>query len=705
VRQPILGIAEARSAGSIFEDSTSGFPVHVWKVRRPGSELAWANEGDEAVIQGVSCRVASGRARSGAQLHFYMETQSCLALPGERDTIVVHSSTQSPDSVQHALKAALGLPMSHIGVEVLRVGGGYGGKTTRSPFVAAAAAVAAVKQRRPVKLALRRENDSAMIGHRHPVEGEYRIAIGTGRDNPEHRGRLMGLKTDFWSDGGNTYDCSFVVMDCIQLRSDGACFIPNYQTSGDVCRTNTASNGAMRSMGLIQGLLIQEDALEHAAHLVGMLPEDVRAKNLYKPGDLTPYGQALDYCYLDAVWARIQLTSDFKERLAAVEAFNAANRWRKRGISMMPVKYGSGYNAPFLEQAGALVETYGQDGSVLVQQGGVELGQGLQVKVAQVVARELNVPLALIEIAGTDTRVVPNPVSTGASTGSGFNASAARQACRELRLRLEQYCLRQLERHGPAWCRQKGIDFWNHEEGWRALSGPESGSTLIWRNIVSLAQNERVNLSSQVRFRQQGGTRLDSGLQFKPEVVAHAAQEPVYEFTGYTYSAACTEVEIDVLTGETTVLRADLLYDMGKSLNPAVDIGQVEGAYVQGLGYVLAEELVLQPDGPQRGALNTPNTWGYKIPATTSIPIEFNVDLFPRSDAPLVTDNPHDLYSSKEVGEPPLVLAATAFFAVKHAILAARRDRGHDEWFFLEAPATVQRVREACLVQAGDLTV
>jgi xanthine dehydrogenase/oxidase len=702
--EPILTIDEARRKGSIFADSTTGYPVHIWKIRRPGTELAWVG-GDRAVVRGVACRVVSGQARTGAQLHFYMETQAAVAVPGERNRITVHSSTQSPDSVQSAIRQTLAIPMNHVGVEISRVGGGYGGKTTRSPFVATAAAVAAWKHRRPVKLAMRRENDSAMIGHRHPVYGEYTIAIGTGEDNPDHRGRLMGQSTEFWSDGGNTYDCSFVVMDCIQLRCDGAYYIPEYQTSGDVCRTNKASNGAMRSMGLIQGLLIQEDAVERAAHAIGMLAEDVREKNLYQLGALTPYGQVLDYCYLDAVWARMKKISSFAARLDAVRAYNAANRWTKRGISMIPVKYGSGYNAPFLEQAGALVEIYGQDGTVLVQQGGVEIGQGLQVKVAQVVAKELNVPIALIEIAATDTRVVPNPVSTGASTGSGFNAAAAQQACRRLRHRLNDYCLGLLDEHGPAWCTAKGIDFWSYPEGWRALVGPAGQQKLMWNTIIEMAQADRVNLSAQVRFQQQGGTTLDTGLHFKPEVVAAGAQEAVYQFTGYTYSAACTEVEIDVLTGATTVLRADVLYDMGKSLNPAIDIGQVEGAYIQGLGYVLSEDVVIQPDGPNQGALNADNTWRYKIPATTSIPIELNVDLFPRSDAPEVPDNPYDLYSSKEVGEPPLVLAATAFFAVKHAILAARQDRGHDEWFALEAPATVQRVCEACLVTDDDLSL
>ena len=702
--KPILTIAEARAKGSIFPDSTTGYPVHIWKIRRPGTSLDWIGR-ERAELRGVACRVVSGHAQTGAQLHFYMETQSVLAVPGERNRITVHSSTQSPDSVQSAVRDVLAIPMSHVGIEIARVGGGYGGKTTRSPYVAAAAAIAAWKHRRAVKLAIRRENDSAMIGHRHPVYGEYHIAIGTGEDNPENRGRLMGQSTAFWSDGGNTYDCSFVVMDCIQLRCDGAYEIPNYETSGDVCRTNKASNGAMRSMGLMQGLLIQEDAVERAAHAIDMLAEEVREKNLYQLGALTPYGQVLDYCYLDAVWARMKQMSNFYARLEAVRAFNAAHRWKKRGISMIPVKYGSGYNAPFLEQAGALVEVYAEDGTVLVQQGGVEIGQGLQVKVAQVVARALNVPLALIEIADTDTRVVPNPVSTGASTGSGFNAEAAKHACQRLRHRLNDYCLKLLDQHGPAWCTSQGIDFWNYPEGWRAKVGPADKQTLIWNNIVHMANSARINLSEQVRFQQQGGTTLDTGLEFKPEVIKAGDPEQVYQFTGYTYSAACTEVEIDVLTGATTVLRADVLYDMGKSLNPAIDIGQVEGAYIQGLGYVLSEDVVIQPDGPSRGALNADNTWRYKIPATTSIPIELNVDLFPRSDAPEVPENPYDLYSSKEVGEPPLVLAATAFFAVKRAILAARQDRGHPEWFALEAPATVQRVREACLVTEDDLTL
>ena len=695
--KPILTIGEAIRKKSIFKDQQP-YPVHIWKIRRPGSDLSWI-EADQAIIDGIPCEVVRGTQESGSQIHFYMETQACVAIPGERDDIVVYPSTQSPDSIQSAVRGILGVPATRVDVKVNRVGGGYGGKTTRSPYVASAVAVAAAKHHQPVRLAVRRENDSAMIGHRHPLYSEYALAIADSSD-PDQKGRILGMHTEFTSDGGATYDCSFVVMDCIQLRSDSAYMVPNYGTTGQVAQTNKASNGAMRSMGLVQGILAQEDAIERAAHRIGMLPEDVRGKNLYQQGQLTPYGEVVDYCYLDKVWERIANLSDFDRRRAAVEEFNQKNRWRKRGISMIPVKYGSGYNATFLEQAGALVEIYDEDGSVLVRHGGVEMGQGLLTKVAQIAARELNLPLALIETSALDTQVVPNPISTGASTGTAFNGAAVQEACRVIRKRLEDFCLDLLHQHGPDWCKQQGINFWDYSEGWKATVTINNKPSMIWVNIVKLANPDCVNLSAQVRFVQQGGEAIDSGLIFKPGI-----SEVVNHFVGFTFSAACTEVEIDVLTGETTVLRADLVYDMGKSLNPAIDIGQVEGAYVQGLGYVLTEDVVFQPDGPNLGALNTDNTWRYKVPATTTIPLEFNVDLFPRSDAPLVPENPYDLLSSKEVGEPPLVLAVTAYFALKHAVLAARQDRGHSEWFFLEAPATVQRVREACLVEIDDLRV
>jgi xanthine dehydrogenase/oxidase len=704
VGDPILSIEEAFAKNSVFPDAGQ-FPSHIWKITRPGSDItSWPGQ-SSAEVSGIPCSVVSGQQRSGAQLHYYMETHACLAVPGERNMMTLHPSSQSPDSIHSGAARILGVPAANIDVRIDRLGGGYGGKTTRSPYVSAIAAVAAWKHSRPVRVAIRRENDSAMIGHRHPVVGDYVAAIGTGADNPDHRGKLMGLSTDFRLDGGATYDCSFVVSDCLQLRCDTAYLVQNYATSSDVAQTNKASNGAFRSMGLIQGMLVQEDAIEQAGHSIGMLAEDVREKNLYQIGNATPFGEVLAYCILPFVWQRLKTSAGFAKRQAAVDAFNAANRWTKRGISMIPIKYGSGYNAVFLEQAGSLVEVYDQDGSVLVRHGGVEIGQGLMTKVAQIAALALNVPLEIIRMASTDTQVVPNPISTGASTGTSFNGGAVRESCRQLRARLEQFALSLLDANGPEWCRKNKINFWDHKEGWRyqyeAKSGDPKSKTTIWHNIVVLAGKNRVNLSAQCRFMEEGGTGSDTNLTFhSPE-----NQYPVNQFNDFTFSAACTEVEIDVLTGFTTVLRSDILYDIGDSINPAIDIGQVEGAFVQGLGYVLSEEVIFQPDGPNKGMLNTDNTWRYKLPATTSIPIEMNVDLFPRSDAPGIPDNPNDLLSSKEVGEPPLVLAITAFFAIKHAILSARKDRGHDEWFPLEAPATVQRIREACLVERQDMVV
>ncbi len=463
----------------------------------------------------------------------------------------------------------------------------------------------------------------------------------------------------------------------------------------------------MRTMGMIQGALIVEEAIEAAAHSVGLRPEEVRARNLYKQGDSTPYGEPLHSCYMREVWAFAEKHSDFKRRRAAVDDFNRRNRWRKRGISLLPLKYGSGFNLAMLEQGGALVEVYDQDATVLVHHGGVEMGQGLNTKVAQVVAETLNVPLAIVRIAEMDTGVVPNPESTGASTGTSFNAGAAQKACRDLRARLEVFCAGLRKKNGAAWCEQKQINYWNYPAGWRAT--PKGASKTIWQSIVSLAFANRLNLSAQARVRIRGGTKSDTGLTFHT-VNGQQATEEVDYFNGYTFSAACSEVEVDVLTGETTILRADIVYDAGRSLNPAVDVGQIEGGFVQGCGYVLSEELVYQPNAtapavglPSPGALYTVNTWEYKPPAATSIPLEMNVTMFPRELAANAPKEPGELLSSKEIGEPPMTLAVSVFFAVKQGILSARRDRGHDEWFQLQSPATVQRIREACLVNCADL--
>ena len=676
----VLEIDDAISRKQFFQGYTKENDDNS-TLQTPGysDNNQWVGKQGVINVAGVPCQVINGRQYTGSQIHFYMETQSCVAYPGEGPEIIVHSSTQSPNSIQSEVQETLCVQANQVEVAVKRVGGAYGGKTTRTPFVAVPTALAAFKLRRPVRVAMPRDVDTSMIGNRHPFRGDYSLAIACEGDQ---KGKVLGLSTNFYSNGGNTVDCSFDVMDCAQLGADNAYNVPYFFTKGEVCLTNIHSNGAMRSYGGIQAMLIQEDAIEAAAYKIGMLPEEIREMNLYKTGDKTPFGQTLDYCYIKEVWERLKHRCNFTSRLAKVQKFNAENRWRKRGISMIPLKYGLGYNLGFLMQGGALVDVYTADGTVLVQIGGVEMGQGIMTKVAQVAAQELNVPLGLIRMGGsTQTNIIPDAIGTGATCGTDLSGGAAKAACRELRQNLENLCQGMKAQYGKEWCVQEGINYWDFPEGWRAevIVKGQTRKSMVWQNVLGLAFRNRVDLSAQALYATPG---LDNATD--------------QQFYGYTFSAACSEVEIDVLTGETTVLRADISYDMGESINPAIDIGQIEGAFVMGIGYILTEDVVFQPDGPAKGTNNTTNTWTYKPPATTTIPLEMHVDLFPRDDAPKVPQNPNLLIGSKGVGEPPLVLAATVYFAVKQAIYDARKDRGLTDWFMLRSPATVERVQEAC---------
>lgn len=696
--RPILDLEEAIAAGSQHEapgpagpDAPSPSRVHVRELTRPGSALGWTDAGPQVRLDGQDCLVVRTRQRTGGQLHFYMETQTCLVEPDGGGGLVAWPSSQSPDDVHQGIAATLGLPHHRIRVALRPVGGSYGGKTVRAPFIASPAALGAWKHGRPVRVALPRPVDCAMVGTRHPFLGQSAIAVATGEEDPTQRGRILGMDTRLWLDGGHSLDCSFAVLTAAQLQGDNAYFVPNYRIGGEVCRTHKPSNTAFRSFGAIQTLLVQEEAIEAAAFALGMRPEDVRERNLYAPDQRTPYGQSLGRCYLRGVWRHLRERCDLDQRVRAVERFNAEHRWRKRGISMIPVKYGLGFNVSAFEQAGALLEVYAGDGSVLIRQGGAEVGQGIGTKVAQVAALELDLPLSLVRVGDTDTSVIPNPTSSGASTATALNGGAVREAARAVRARIEAFCQSMLQRHGPDWCRERRIDYWSYPQGWRtALPGPDGRPRLVWSDIVALAHVHRVNLSAQARFSQPGNTGTVSGLRFQGQGAL------VHEFLGYTCSAAATEVEIDVLTGETTLLRADLVQDVGRSLNPALDLGQIEGAFVQGLGYVLLEETRYQAEGPERGRLETADALRYKVPSAATLPRELNVALYPWGEGAEIPADPGVPLSAKHVSEPPLVLAATAFFAVKHAILAARRDRGLPGWFALEAPATVRRVCEAC---------
>jgi xanthine dehydrogenase/oxidase len=720
-RRPVLTIEQAIERGSIFPDypATASFNSHIWQITRQGSDLSWVADrspldrkpsSTRQIVDGVECVVVANTQATGGQAHFYLETQSCVVEPLDGDRWRVVPSTQSPMEMHQTAAMALGVEYHRIEVDVPQVGGGYGGKTEPTRFVVGPAVVAANALKRPVRLVMPRDADTGMIGKRHAVYGSYQIAI-----DPATK-LLHGIDTAMWADGGAFYDCSFIVANCLQLRADNAYQVDNFRSQIDVCRTNKSPSTAFRAFGDIQGKLVVENAIDDAAYAAGLDPAEVREKNLYRRGDVTPYGQALTYCYMREVWTYLRERCEYDQRKAEVAEFNRHNTWRKRGIAMIPVKYGTGYNLLQLEQAVAYLAVYAGDGSVVIHQGGVEMGQGLNTRVEQVASYVLNVPFDLLRVEGPNTAVTPNPTSTAASTGTYYSAEAVKQACEQLRGRLTEFGYRMLELKGPDWCCANQVDFWNYgKQGWATpLTNPITGTTrLIWQNLVQIAYQQRVDLVVSFSARIGGGEHPVPALTFKPmamqrdipgiEVDRQAAQGGAVDaFAGFTYSAACSTVEVDILTGEVKPLRSDIAYDVGWSLNPALDIGQVEGAFVQGIGYVLTEDLVFQPPGlPEEGRLNTVNTWRYKPPAVTTIPLEFNTHLFPRNLAPEVPDNPTEVLSAKEVGEPPLVLATSVFLAVKDAVRTSRIERGLDGLFRFDAPATVQEVRRACEVDLG----
>lgn len=728
--RPILGIEEALRAGSIFPDApaSASWNTHVWRITRPGSRFDWADlEKDPldgaivsrtAAVDGIACQVVEGTQRNGGQAHFYMETQACIAEPADGRRMIVHSSTQSPMAMHSTVAMALGVEYYRVDVQIAPVGGGFGGKTEQARFVAGPAAVAAHALKRPVRLVMPREEDTAMIGKRHAYYGQYQIAIDRGEHRPEDRGLLRGSLTRMWGDGGAFYDCSFVVSNCIQLRADNAYQIANFENQIDICRTNVAPSTAFRAFGDVQCKNIVENAIDDAAFSIGMLPEDVREKNLYRRGQVTPFGQALSDCYMREVWAYLKQVSHYADKRRQVDEYNAQNKWRKRGLAMIPVKYGSGYNLTQLEQASAYIAINQADGSVIIHQGGVEIGQGLVTQVQQVASYVLNVPMELIYVENVSTGVMPNATSTGGSTGTPYNAEVVKQTCQKLHARLAEFAHRLRKENGEEWCRQQQIDYWNHPDtGWatKLSEGPNGRESLMWQKLVHLAYAQRVELLCSFSAQIQGGSTSVPNVTFKPRddqrplpgIELAPGDKPITgevdSFVGFTYSAACAVVEIDVLTGEVKILSVDVVYDMGRSMNPAIDIGQVEGAFMQGVGYFLTEKLTFEESGEEKGRLNSVNTWKYKPPATSTVPLELNVHLFPRSSVSFIPENTNDVFSAKEVGEPPLVLANSVFFAVKAAVRESRLERGQSGLFRMDAPATVAEVRRACAVSTSEL--
>ncbi|SDH50486.1 molybdopterin cofactor-binding domain-containing protein [Mucilaginibacter gossypii] len=642
----------------------------------------------EAPFEQQGKTFVKGTQITGAQYHFYMEPQGALAIPVEEDQIEIYSATQNQASVQKRIAFALKIPFNKVRVGTTRLGGGFGGKELRQVYVAAAAAVAANKLQRPVRLLLDRHVDMQMVGTRHPFTGDF--FISATKD-----GQIERMRVDYASDAGHSYDCSYPVMDLALLCAENAYYAPVFKTNGGVYRTNTQSRTAFRSFGLIQATLITEAAIERLAFELNMLPEDLRKKNFY-PDDLTgrtpmrtPYGSPFKYGRINQIWDKLRKTIDFDTRLDNVRTFNISSKWKKRGISMIPLKYGISYTFRPMNQGSAYVFAYKEDGSVLLHHGGVEMGQGLHTKMAQVAAIQLGINIERIKIGATNTAIIPNVSSTGASTGSDLNGGAVKQACTLLKNKLVTFIMDAVK--DPASFPDltvvqigdlKAIDL-NDPAAWDRS----------WPTVIKYACIARIDVSAQFSFGSPQLGQLVTGADGNNQIVPEDDQIFYY----YNNCVAASEVEVDILTGHYEILRSDIVYDAGDSLNDNIDIGQIEGGFVQGIGCLTTEEMLYAPNG----RVISDGTWEYKPPCTKTIPQQFNVWLlkYVRSDDPTapLKDN-YGINSSKSTGEPPLVLANTVFFAIKHAIDAARKDQGNNDWFDLEAPATIERIQQACIV-------
>ncbi|KAI7791254.1 aldehyde oxidase 6 [Triplophysa rosa] len=600
------------------------FYLPEWKIER-GDVGKGLNEAEQ---------VHEGEIRIGGQEHFYMETQSFLVVPvGEEKEMKVYLSTQHPTMTQEAVAETLGIPSNRVSCHVKRVGGAFGGKVTKTSVLASITAVAAWKTGRAVRCVLERGEDMLITGGRNPVWGKYKVGF-------MKNGRIAAADFQYYANGGNTGDESVLVVEKILLHLDNAYNIPNLRGQSVACRTNLPSNTAFRGFGVPQCMLVIENMISDVALKLGRLPEEIREINMYKEVSLTHYKMEFDPENLVRCWNECKEKADILRRRQAIDIFNQQNQYKKRGIAIVPIKYGVGFSEGFLNQAAALVHIY-KDGSVLVSHGGIELGQGIHTKVQQVASRELNIPASLIHICETSTESVPNTCPSAASFGTDANGMAVKAACQILYERLEP-----IRKQNPK---------------------------ATWQNWVMTAFLERISLSATGYYRGH-----DLYMDWK--------KQEGRPYAYFTYAVCCSEVELDCLTGEYRTLRTDMVVDIGRSINPSIDIGQIEGAFMQGLGLFTMEELKFSPSG----VLYTRGPGQYKIPAFCDVPLKFKVYLLANSS------NPHAIYSSKGIGEPCLFLGSSVFLAIKDAVAAARKDAGLTEPFTLNSPATPERACLAC---------
>ena len=607
--------------------------------------------GDAEAAMRSATHLVSGEVRCGGQDHFYLESHISLAVPGEDRDITIYSSTQHPTEVQHGVSHVLGIAQNDVTVEVRRMGGGFGGKESQSTIIAGIAALLADKCRKPVKLRLRRDDDMIATGKRHDFLFRYEIGF-------DDSGRIESAVIDMAARSGNVADLSAGVVARALCHGNNAYFIPNALFRGWPCKTNTVSNTAFRGFGGPQGMIAIETAIEHIARDLGITVDEVRAANYYGTEDrnVTPYGQPVTDNIMPEIVERLSREIDYEGRRKAIDEFNAAHTTLKKGIALMPVKFGISFNAPMLNQAGALVHVY-TDGSVHLNHGGTEMGQGLFTKVAQVVSSVFQIDIDHVKISATRTDKVPNTAPTAASAGLDLNGMAAFNAAEEIRVRMAGIAG---EHFGVP---PEDIEFRQN----RVYAGNESMS---FAETAQMTWNQRVSLSATGYYR-------------TPDISWDAETMTGSPFYYFTYGASVAEVVIDTLTGESRVLKTDILQDVGASLNPAIDLGQIEGAFVQGMGWLTSEELVWDP----KGRLMTHGPSTYKIPGSRDVPPHFKVHIL--DDAP---NRVPTIFRSKAVGEPPLMLAISVWLALRDAV-----SRTGDAKLMpkLDAPATPEAILTA----------
>ncbi len=633
-KPPLLSIDDAIKADSRFEK-----PLE-FRIGAPESALQSAP------------RQISGQFEIGGQEHFYLEGQASFAVPSEGD-IIVHSSTQHPTEIQHKVAAALGLPYNAVRVEVRRMGGGFGGKESQGNALAVACAIVAQRLQRPAKMRYDRDDDMIITGKRH----EFRIAYKAGFDDA---GKLQSVIFEHHVRCGWALDLSIPVGDRAMLHADNTYYLPNASILSHRMRTNTQSNTAYRGFGGPQGIVGIERVMDHIAHDLGIDPLAVRKANFYQTGGAqkTPYHMEVTDSISTELVAELEQSSDYQNRRAEIAKYNANSPVLKHGIALTPVKFGISFTLTHLNQAGALVHIY-SDGSVHLNHGGTEMGQGLNTKIAQVAAQVFGLDVSAIKITATDTGKVPNTSATAASSGADLNGMACKAACETIKQRLVDFAKTE----------------WGGEVDFSDGKVTVGDKTMSFKELAGAAYVGRIPLSA-------------TGFYKTPKIKWDRMKGRGRPFLYFSYGAAVTECVIDTLTGENRILRTDILHDVGASLNPALDIGQIEGAYVQGAGWLTMEELVWN----DKGALLTHAPSTYKIPACSDTPEIFNVALWDGEN------QEKTIYRSKAVGEPPFSLGISAYLALSDAISACG-----DNYADMDAPITAERVLNACDRLRGDL--